>query len=139
MQNYEKNLRFEIERAIVKGYTTFLCGMALGFDMICAETVLELKQRYSHIKIIGAIPCRDQYSLWSAAYKARYRYLLTQLDGMRCKYDEYNGAECILERNRFMVDNSSLMIALFNGLPGGTKSTIDYAKMQGLELIIIKP
>lgn len=40
MQNYEKNLKLEIERAIAKGYTTFLCGMALGFDMICAETVL---------------------------------------------------------------------------------------------------
>lgn len=135
----KKNLRFEIERAIVKGYTTFLCGMALGFDMICAETVLELKQCYPHIKIIGAIPCRDQDSMWSDAYKERYRKLLTQLDGIRCKYDKYHGAECMLERNRFMVDNSSLMIALFNGLPGGTKSTIDYAQRQGLEIVTIKP
>lgn len=135
----KKNLKLEIERAIAKGYTTFLCGMAIGFDMFCAETVLELKQHYSHIKIIGAIPCRNQDSLWSAVYQERYRRLLMQLDGIRCKYDEYNGAECMLERNRFMVNNSSLMIALFNDLPGGTKSTIDYAKRQGLEIVIIKP
>lgn len=129
----------EIEKAIMRGYTTFLCGMALGFDMICAETVIALKKRYPHIKIIGAIPCREQDSMWSTAYKARYRTLLEQLDGIRCEYDRYNGAECMLERNRFMVNNSSLMIALFNGLPGGTKSTIDYARQQGLEIIIIKP
>ena len=32
----------------------------------------------------------------------------------------------MLERNRYMVDESSLMIALFNGRAGGTKSTIDW-------------
>lgn len=67
------------------------------------------------------------------------RSLLAQLDGVRCKYDEYNDAECMFERNRYMVDNSSLMITLFNGLPGGTKSTIDYARSQGLEIVIIIP
>lgn len=45
----------------------------------------------------------------------------------------------MLERNRFMVVNSSLMIALFNGIEGGTKSTIDYARKRGLEIIIIRP
>lgn len=89
MQNYEKNLKLEIEGAIAKGYTTFLCGMALGFDMICAETVLDIKQSYTHIKIIGAITCRNQDSLWSAVYKERYRRLLTQLDGIRCKYADF--------------------------------------------------
>ncbi len=43
------------------------------------------------------------------------------------------------ERNQYMINNSSLVIALFNGLPGGTKQTIDYARAQGLEVIIIKP
>ncbi len=61
------------------------------------------------------------------------------MDGIRCIYDEYIGAECMLERNRYMVNNSSLVIALFNGLSGGTKSSIDYAKKQGVEIIIIKP
>ena len=45
----------------------------------------------------------------------------------------------MIERNRYMVNNSSLMIALFSGQSGGTKSTIDYAKQQGIEIIIIKP
>ncbi len=132
-------LHSEIEKAIQTGYNTFLCGMAIGFDMICAEMLLEFKKKYSDIKLIGALPCKTQDIKWSANDRERYRNILAQLDGIRCIYDEYIGAECMLERNRFMVNNSSFMIALFNGLAGGTKSTIDYARKQGLEIIIIKP
>ena len=32
-----------IENLIIDGYKNFISGMALGFDMICAEIVLELK------------------------------------------------------------------------------------------------
>ncbi len=132
-------LRSEIENAIQRGYKTFLCGMALGFDMICAETVLELKKQYSDIKLIGALPCGTQDIKWQEKDRERYRSLLNKLDGIRCIYDEYVGAECMLERNYYMVNNSSLIIALFNGQSGGTKSTIDYARKQGLEIVIIKP
>lgn len=138
-QAMKVTLRSEIEKAIESGCNTFLCGMALGFDMICAETVLDLKKQYSDIQIIGALPCRTQEIKWQAKDRERYRNLLSQLDDIRCIYDEYIGAECMLERNRFMVNNSSLIIALFNGLPGGTKSTIDFARKQGLEVVVIKP
>lgn len=135
----KQTLRIEIEKAIQRGYKTFLCGMALGFDTICAETVIELKKGYPDIQLIGAIPCRTQDSKWADKDKIRYRELLQRLDGVRCIYDEYIGAECMLERNRYMVNNSSLMIVLFDGKAGGTKSTIDYAKRKGLEIVIIQP
>lgn len=41
----KKELYLEIEKSINEGYDTFLCGMALGFDTICAETVLQLKEK----------------------------------------------------------------------------------------------
>ena len=62
-----------------------------------------------------------------------------KLDAIRCIYDEYNGAECMHERSHYMVSNSSLIIALYNGLPGGTQKTIEFAKQQGLEVVIIEP
>lgn len=131
-------LRSEIEKTIKRGYKSFLCGMALGFDMISAETVIDLKKQHP-IKIIGALPCKTQDIKWAIKDRERYKNLLEKLDAIRCVYDEYIGSECMLERNRYMVNNSSLMIALFNGLPGGTKSTIDYARKQSLEIVIIKP
>ena len=135
----KKELYLEIEKSINEGYDTFLCGMALGFDTICAETVLQLKEKYKFVKLIGALPCKNQDCKWNTDQKKRYRNLLKQLDDIRCIYEEYNGAECMLERNNYMVNNSSKMIALFNGLPGGTKKTIEYAKQQGLKIVIIKP
>lgn len=137
--NMKARLRSEIVRAIDRGYRSFISGMAIGFDTICAETVLDLKKEYREIKLIGALPCKTQDCMWAENDRRRYRNLLKKLDAVRCVYDEYIGAECMFERNRFMVNNSSLMIALFNGREGGTKSTIDYAKAQGLEIVIIKP
>ncbi len=132
-------LRNEIECAIQKGYKTFLCGMALGFDTICAETVLDLKKRYGGIKLICALPCKTQDIKWQDKDRKRYKKILKKADGIRCIYDEYTGEECMFERNRYMVNNSSLIIALYGGFSGGTKSTIDYARGRGLEIIIIKP
>ena len=133
----KEKLRNEIIKSIKNGYTTFISGMALGFDMICAEMVLELKKTFPRIKLIGAIPCKMQDKLWKEKDKQRYRSLLTQLDSIRCIYDDYIGPECMLERNRFMINNSSLVIALFNGTNGGTKKTLDYAKERGVKTIVI--
>lgn len=129
----------KIESAIQKGYNTFICGMALGFDLMCAEIVLYLKDEYPEIKLYGVIPCKDQNKFWKNDEKVRYNEILTQLDGVKCIYDTYIGKKCMLERNRYMIDNSSLVIALFDGKQGGTKQTIDYAKSQGLKIQIIKP
>ncbi len=132
-------LRSKIENAIWQGYEIFFCGMGLGFDMICAETVLKLKKKYPNSRLYGALPCFAQDIRWPSKTRKRYHKLLGQLDGIRCIHDDYTGADCMLERNRYMVDRSSVLIALYQGLSGGTKSTINYAKRQGLEIVIITP
>lgn len=38
-----------IEKAIINGYNYFITGMALGIDIICAEIVLRLKQKYKNV------------------------------------------------------------------------------------------
>lgn len=132
-------LRQEIEKAILKGYRTFISGMAIGFDMICAETVLEFKRQYEDIKLIGALPYKTQDIKWSVKDRERYRGLLARLDDVRCLYDEYKGKDGYIERNKYMVNNSSLVIALYGGIYGGTSYTLKYAREQGLEIVIIKP
>lgn len=135
----KKQLKEVIEQAILDGYYRFITGMALGFDMICAEIVLELKKKYKHIILIGALPCKNQDCKWPITEQKRYGSLLKKLDITRCIYDTYIGRECMLERNRYMINNSSMLIALFNGQNGGTKSTIEYAKTQGLKVVVIEP
>lgn len=135
----KRKLEKIVEKAIRNRYDTFLCGMALGFDTMAAETVLSFKKKYPHIKLIGVLPCKNQDLKWSNKDKIRYRELLKQLDETRYIYDKYCGAKCMLDRDRYMVNNSSLLIALYDGIPGGTRATIEYAEKQELDIKIIKP
>ncbi|MDE5601579.1 MAG: SLOG family protein, partial [Clostridia bacterium] len=82
-------------------------------------------------------PYRNREAGWADKERIKYRRTLAKLDEIRCIYENYIGEECVLERNLFMVNNSSMLIALFNGLSGGRKSIIDYALRQGLEIAII--
>ena len=43
------------------------------------------------------------------------------------------------DRNKFMVEHSSVLIACFNQKQGGTQNTITYAKEKGLKIKIINP
>ena len=127
-----------IENAVKDGFIYFISGMAIGFDMICAEIVLELKKTYPNIKLVCAIPCKDQDKFWNTELKNRYKNILNNADIVRYISNEYTNS-CMQERNEYMLKNSSKVIALFNGIAGGTKSTIDKAKSMGLKVEIIKP
>ena len=43
------------------------------------------------------------------------------------------------DRNKFIVQHSSVVIACFKGKPSGTRNTIRIAKEQGLKIRIINP
>ncbi len=128
----------EIEKAINQGYTHFISGMAIGFDMFCAEIVLSLKNRYPFITLECALPCIGQEKLWSRYLQERYLKIINKADKTRCVYNKYENG-CMQERNKYMINNSSRIIALYNGQNGGTRTTINYAKSLGLQIIIIKP
>lgn len=129
----------KIEKAIIDGYKYFISGMAIGFDMICAELVLELKEKYPEIKLIAALPCRNQDSVWrDQKLRTRYKELLKKADRVWCDSETYTN-ECMLRRNDYMLNNSSKVIALFDGKSGGTASTLKKARERGIEIEIIKP
>ncbi|MDO4549571.1 MAG: putative molybdenum carrier protein [Clostridia bacterium] len=47
---------------------------------------------------------------------------------------------CYHLRNRYMVDNSDALMAVWDGKPtGGTAYTVNYAHSQGKQVIIINP
>lgn len=133
-----ENAKTIIEKSILDGYKYFISGMAIGFDMICAEIILEMKKKYEDIKLICAIPCENQDKLWANEFKVRYKKILNNADIIRYISKEYT-QNCMIERNEYMLKNSSRVIALYDGKPGGTHSTVLKAKKLGIETIIIKP
>jgi len=43
------------------------------------------------------------------------------------------------DRNKYMVEHYSVVIACFNGIPSGTGNTIRFAKEKGCKVRIINP
>lgn len=124
-----------IKSAIEDGFANFISGMAIGFDMLCAEVVLELKKHYN-INLILALPCHNQEKYFKEKEKIKYRNILKSADKVIYVSEEYyNG--CMQKRDRYMVDNSSLIIAFYLGIAGGTKTTLNYALNKGLKIQII--
>ena len=47
---------------------------------------------------------------------------------------------CMLERNRFLVDHAAALLSVYNGeRRGGTAATVRYAQKMGREIIVIDP
>jgi uncharacterized phage-like protein YoqJ len=44
----------------------------------------------------------------------------------------------MMRRNRYMVDRSSLLLACYDGRPGGTMSTILYAERSEVKVIVVE-
>lgn len=73
---------------------------------------------------------------WPAEQKARWEYLFDACDYQTVVSHSYT-PDCMMRRNRYMVDNSSVVIAAFNGSSGGTLNTILYAMRKKREVIQI--
>lgn len=129
-------LIFNIENAIQNGYTHFIAGGAIGFDMLAAECVLELQSSHNDLSLEIAIPCENQSKYYTAEQKVRYASIIsaaTKTTQVCTHYTKY----CMQKRNEYIVDNSSLVIAYFTGTPSGTKNTIDFAKRNGVKIVYI--
>ena len=118
------------------GYRNFISGMAIGCDMYFAEAVLKLREIHSDVKLEAAIPCGSQPEKWSVSQRQRYNKLIDSCDKIKVLQVNYT-PDCMMRRNRYMVDKSSLLLACFDGRPGGTMKTILYAQRQGLKTIIL--
>ena len=133
-----KNAMYSIiEKAIINGYTYFISGMALGIDMICAEIVLELKKQYKNVMLECAIPCLNQEKKWSSLQQERYRKILKKADVVHYVSENEYTDKCMNDRNNYMVEQSDVIIAVWNGKPSGTGNTIRLGKQKGCKIKII--
>lgn len=66
----------EIDRLIGDGVTDFISGGALGFDQIAASLIIAKKQMGRNIRLVLALPCRDQDQFWNERQRALYQNLL---------------------------------------------------------------
>lgn len=133
-----ENLKLRLKEATLaaydEGYRHFLCGMAQGCDLYACECVLELRENHPDVTLEAAIPCPTQSNSWPAPQRERYEKLLSACDYETMVSVTYTPS-CMQRRDRYMVDHAALLIAMFDGSPGGTRYTMEYAMKRGLDIV----
>ncbi|MDL2273764.1 DUF1273 domain-containing protein [Oscillospiraceae bacterium OttesenSCG-928-G22] len=124
----------EVERLIEQGVTNFISGGALGFDQIAASLIVAKKEMGRDVRLIFALPCRNQDERWNDRQKQLYHNLLAEADEVIHVSEEYSDG-CMKRRNRYMVDNSAYCICARLYPLSGTEQTVKYARQKGLRVI----
>ncbi len=128
-----RQLEAQIRLLIEEGILDFISGGALGFDTLVAETVLRLRKEFPQIRLLLALPCRDQAKAWSPSDQQRYQKICQMADWIHYTADRYSST-CMMRRNRFMVDNSCACVFFLTNQRSGTYKTVSYAMEQNLKL-----
>lgn len=123
-----------IDWALAKGAAHFICGNAVGVDTWAAELVLKKRKTHPQIFLEVALPFSGHNANVPACQMVRQKADLVHVVGTA-----KNRRAAFFERNRYMVDHSNLLIAVYckSHARSGTVATMEYAKKQGIEVIEI--
>lgn len=145
-----------VEMAVEEGFTIFITGMAQGVDTWAAESVLRLQGEGHKIELWTAVPFLGQDRIWPEKAKRRWRNILNQsqriivgpsdevvtIDAFDAEPPTYSYGEiCGMmdKRNKWMVDNSDTLLAVWKGTEGGTGNCVKYAKKCGKDIVHYNP
>lgn len=133
-----EKLNIAVQEAIKRGYRHFISGMAAGIDLLAAKIVLQLREDMLERGIVleAAIPFPDQPRRWKEQTKREYASILSRCDKVHYIADAFS-LEAYKKRDKYMVDKSSLLIAVEGKPNGGTARTIAYARRLNREIVLL--
>lgn len=125
-------LRESIMELYKRGYRRFESGMAEGFDLAAAAVVLELKAQLEALELICVVPYKS-HSHSIKHSKELYQRVLSEGDEVVVLAESYHQG-VFHRRNDYLVDNSSYVVAWYNGRRSGTGYTVKRALKRGLKV-----
>jgi uncharacterized phage-like protein YoqJ len=114
---------------------SIITGMALGVDQLVATIAVEL-----NIPFVAAVPFQGQENIWPAKSQQFYLDLLTKAQKVVTVSEGGYSAAKLYKRNEYIVDNSDVLLAVWNGqLSGGTYAAMQYAIAKKKRIMIVDP
>ena len=111
--NYVKAaLLREIEKSVADGFTCFMSGVAEGVDQYFVEMVMEKQKDDPSLELIAVIPYQKR--LDSLRAKRRTYEMLEACCDVVVIQEEYQPS-VYSHRNRYMVEHSDRVIAVYDG------------------------
>ncbi len=135
----DAELRRVVESLYAEGYRCFLTGMAWGFDLAAGLAVAEAKRIHDDIRLVAAEPFAGFRDMFDGRSAEDYDAVLAAADERVCVCDA-KSALSYMRRNDFLVDNSSLLVAWYDGSPrGGTAYTVKRARRMRVPVVNLRP
>ena len=132
-----------VDRLMRKNYRYFMNGGAMGSDLLAAEAVIDVKKDNKrlgkYITNYFCLPCHDHTKQWTQKEKNRLEALMNESSICFYVSDKPYYSGCMQVRNKYMVDTADVLVAVYDGKPGGTHNTVEYAKKRNKKIIIINP
>ncbi len=123
-ETIRKRLTDEIHELLRAGYRKFYLGGYGDFDNLAAAVLNELKGAYPDIERLLIIPYIDR------------EYNTAQYDGTQYPpLENVPKRFAISRRNKWMIEQASVVIAYVYHNWGGAAKTLDYATKKGLQII----
>ena len=76
-------------------------------------------------------PYDGQAAKWESEYRERHTLLFAAADVVTASGREYTKGS-MLRRKRYLVENADLVLATYDGQPGGTAMAVQYAREMGI-------
>ena len=127
-------LRRQLLLAAEEGYTDFLSGGAMGFDLLAAETVLDLKAEDPRLRLWMILPYEAQAARYPHRDRLRYEALLARADLVRYTAGHYYTG-CFLTRDRVLAESADGCICYLTRSTGGTAYTVRHAALRDIPII----
>lgn len=118
-----EELKAAVRSLYERGYRTFLCGMAVGFDLAAAEVALSLRNELNELRVVAVIPFEGMQSRFSESQRTLFERVRSAADEVITLAPKYS-VTAYTVRNNFLVDNASAIITYFDGSKGGTAYTV---------------
>jgi len=131
-----KGLLVESLAKIYISSDSILFGGALGVDTDALVVCGLMNEDAEHKKELVAV-CPD--TLAQQPYKAQeaIKKYATSVIELKNKIIPQNGYESFKTRNRYLVDNSKMLVAFWDKESTGTKHAIDYAKEKNKPCLVV--
>ncbi len=124
----DENLKYNLERKITElieneNVTDFWVGNYGSFDRLSSRIIKKLQTKYPHIKLILILPYITQNIIENKDYYTDYDNIVVADIPVNTP-PKYRIIKC----NRYMIDNSSFLIAYVKHPWGGAAQTFEYAQ-----------
>lgn len=132
---YSKEAFDRLERLAYNWIHTYrpekiISGGALGWDQALAQAAV-----FHGVPLVMALPFNGFECKWPRESQLFLHSLMEEADEIVYVCESGYAPWKMQERNKWMVDNSDAVLALWNGTPGGTANCVKYALTGNKEII----